>query len=448
MSGTLAFPPPKTRDVSIGCRLAAAAEAGRLPKELLIVGPAGTGKTFPVLCMLHVLATGYAGLRILICRQTRASLTNSVLVTFEQEVLAADGMGWLAGSVSRSTRMSYRYPNGSEVALGGLDKPDRILSTGWDLIFVNEAIETREDAWDALGSRLDRPGRPRRFGYLLADTNPGAPNHWLKTRCDEGRTSLWETSHKANPAMFDGVAWTPAGLAYLDRLDRLRGTRRKRLKEGLWASGEGTWFDTFDTSTHVSETAAYDPRWPVHFAVDSGVETGAVWFQVREGVDGPRVTVFADYYKYNLPAYDVGLELLALTRALCGRIDRGTQDPSGSSKSPTGPTVTGEYRRAGLDLNGWPSYSGSVSDGLNLLESFVAVDPPALLIHPRCSHLIDAFANYKRKRYRDQWADVPEDPQHPYEELMDALRGGLQDKFPEGRRPEPKLLRVPARRVF
>jgi hypothetical protein len=88
-----------------------------------------------------------------------------------------------------------------------------------------------------------------------------------------------------------------------------------------------------------------------------------------------------------------------------------------------------------------------VASGLALVESFVAVDPPKLLIHPRCRNLIDAFANYKRKRRGGQWIDDPEDPQHPYEDLIDSLRSGLLDKFPEGRKPDPGFMKVPGRRV-
>jgi Rad3-related DNA helicase len=71
------------RDMRVDVRLRQAIESGTLPKQLLISGPAGTGKTFAILCLLHCLASDEPGLRILICRQTRVSLTDSVLITFE-----------------------------------------------------------------------------------------------------------------------------------------------------------------------------------------------------------------------------------------------------------------------------------------------------------------------------------------------------------------------------
>lgn len=446
-------PPIPPHFERIDVRLKRAFNDGSFPKELVIVGPAGTGKTWPILAFLHTLCVKVPHIRVLICRQTRRSLTESVLATYEKEVLRAVGMTNLASGARRDNRSRYEYPNGSEIVLGGLDKPDKILSTAWDVIYPNEATELNEAAWDTLGSRLDRPGRPRWLGFLLADTNPGDPSHWLKKRCDDGRTTMWTTTHESNPLLYDGRNWTEDGEAYLARLDRLRGTRRKRLRDGLWAAGEGQWFDCFSDHHVNASKAAYDPRWPVHLAVDSGVHTGAVWFQVRENrTDGSvSVHVFGDYYAFNRPAYDAATDILERTSKLCGsrRIDRGTTDPAGgSATSVVGPTVFAEYARAGLYLEPWPSFPGAVLDGLALVDSFVSVEPPSLFVHPDCSNLVSAFANYKRAKRSNQYIDRPEDPQHPHEELMDALRGGLQDKFPDGRRRDREFRRMPARQVF
>lgn len=425
------------RDRRVDARLREALEAGAMPSELLVCGPAGTGKTYSILRALHCLAADYRDLRILVCRQTRASLTNSVLVTFEKEILAADGMESVAFGASRRTRSSYPYPSGSEIVLGGLDRPDRVLSTAWDVIYINEATETEEASWDTLLSRLRRPGRPGWLGHLIADTNPSAPGHWLKKRCDDGRTALWDTTHKANPRMWANGAWTAEGLQYREGLARLRGTRRLRLFDGLWAVGEGAWFDAFGAE-HVSELAAYEPTLPVHLAVDSGVYTGAVAFQVRPASDGhPVVTCFYDYLSEGVSAYEAAGAILA---GLAGRT--GTRlvvktDPAGGSRNPVGPTVMAEYARAGLKCDPWPV--GPVSDGLSLVEALLG-PPVRLWLHPGCKALSESLANYQRAKRAGQWTDQPEDPQHPAEDLVDALRGGLKAALPDGLAPpKPKL---------
>jgi hypothetical protein len=427
-------------------RLDEAIEAGGMPPEALLVGAAGTGKTWGILLQLHLLSIGNPGLRILVCRKTRGALTESVLVTYEQEILPLTGHSWIADGVKRRVRQSYTYPNGTEWIVGGLDKPSKILSTSYDLAFVNEAIELDEEDWETLQSRIGRPERQHPLNCLIGDTNPGDPSHWLKRRCDAGRCPEWTSRHRDNPELHDGRDWTEKGRLYLARLERLTGTRRKRLFEGVWAAGEGQWFETFGDQ-HVDKSAAYQPGLPVRLAVDCGVETGAVWFQVRGEGESAVVTVFGDYYSFNRSAHENAHAILDRTRALCGtaRVDRGLVDPSGGDRTAVGPTVLAEYERAGLRLTPWPRYPGSVNDGLALLDSFISVDPPGLLVHPDCQHLIQAFANYKRAKRGGQYLDIPVDPQHPHEDLIDPLRGGLQDRFPEGRRPAPAFRRTPAR---
>ena len=217
---------------------------------------------------------------------------------------------------------------------------------------------------------------------------------------------------------------------------------------------DGLWFPRFHEDRHVSVIAEYEQSLPVHISVDSGVFTGAVFFQVARGSTSngsiEEIRVFADYLAENLPAEQNARAILDLARTRCqGRIDVVSTDPAGGARNAVGPTVIGEYERVGLrPLRRWPI--GSVADGLALVESFV--DPAdghsRLAIHPRCNATIRAFQNYRRAKRAAQWQDYPEDPQHPHEDLIDALRGGLRLTFPEGRLSQPSLARVPARQVF
>ena len=288
------------------------------------------------------------------------------------------------------------------------------------------------------------------LGYLVGDTNPGDPAHWIKKRADAGEIGYWDTVHKANPALHDGAGWTAAGRNYLSSLDRLKGVRRKRLLDGLGAAGEGAWFDAFDPSIHVTDRGEFDPNLAVHLAVDTGKCTGAVLFQVRgEGLEAS-LSVFGDYYADGLNGQQNGRAILGLCRALCrGRYDVGTYDPSGNADTGHSSTIKADFDLVGLKrLDQWPRYPGSQADGLAILESFVSISPPKLAIHPRCVNLIDALANYRRAKRGGQYVDQPVDPQHPYEDLIDPLRSGLLNKFPEGRKLDPKFMMARARSVL
>jgi hypothetical protein len=217
---------------------------------------------------------------------------------------------------------------------------------------------------------------------------------------------------------------------------------------------DGLWFPGFDGPAQTSERAEYDPSLPVHLSVDSGVFTGAVFFQIAKTstLDGihDEVRIFADYLAENRTAEMNARALLDLARTLCnGKLETVSTDPAGGARNPVGPTVMAEYERAGLrPLRRWPV--GSIADGLALMESFIqpADGRARLILHPRCQALARAIGNYRRARRGGQWQDYPEDPQHPHEDLVDALRGGLRVCFPEGRVVQPSFQRIPARQVF
>jgi phage terminase large subunit len=281
-----------------------------IPPEVLIVGAAGTGKTWGVLLLLHLMCLERPNLRVLIARKTREAISESVLVTYEKEILPLTGHERMAYGIQRRVRQTYVYPNGTEWIVGGLDNPRKILSTSYDLVFVNEAIECDPEDWETLQSRIGRPGRSHGLNCLLGDTNPGDASHWLKMRCDKEKLlPIWNHTHKDNPSLWDNKKhkWTHAGELFLARLSRLTGARRKRLLEGLWVAGEGAWFDSFGDD-HIHPAAEYNHVHPTYLAVDSGVHTGAVWFNVFDRQKNePIIHVFGDYYSVNKTAFDSNL---------------------------------------------------------------------------------------------------------------------------------------------
>ncbi|WP_165068415.1 hypothetical protein [Paludisphaera rhizosphaerae] len=223
---------------------------------------------------------------------------------------------------------------------------------------------------------------------------------------------------------------------------------------------DGLWFKEFDEA-NVSETAEFDPSLPVYVAVDSGVFTGAVVFQIVRGwqwADPPeptRVHILADYLSEGRTAEACAMDLRELLDRHCGSAPRFVStDSAGGARNPVGPTVISEYERCGLvgssGIQAWPKYAGCVQEGLNLVEGLVrSADGSArLLIHPRCTRLIAAMQNYARARRAGQWMDYPADPQHPWEDLVDALRGGLATALPDGGRESMPMRRAHANRVF
>ena len=239
--------------------------------EVLISGPAGTGKSRACLEKIHHLMQKYDGARALIMRKTRASLTESALQTYERWVLGYDHP-IIQGGAQRRFRQNYQYPNGSEIIVGGMDNPTRVMSTEYDIVFVQEAIELSEDEYESLTTRLRNNVVP--FQAMVSDTNPGPPAHWIKQRCNQKMTVLLESRHEDNPRLYDneGKKWTDEGIDYIERLDRLTGARKQRLRYGKWVQAEGVVYEGYDPKIHLidRDKANIQDDWRKFKVVDFG----------------------------------------------------------------------------------------------------------------------------------------------------------------------------------
>jgi PBSX family phage terminase large subunit len=247
--------------------------------EILVAGPAGTGKSMACLQKIHLAALVNPGMRALIVRKTLASLGSTALVTWKNrvigEALETGAVKFYGGSPQESPQ--YKYSNGSVIVVGGMDRSIRIMSSEYDVIYVQEATELTEDDWEALTTRL-RNGKMS-FQQLIADCNPAQPTHWLKARCDRGSTTMLESRHEDNPTLFtEHGKLTDVGVSYIGKLDALTGVRYLRLRKGLWAAADGLVYDEYDPNTHLvngpkisSGKVTWPPEdWTRYWTVDFG----------------------------------------------------------------------------------------------------------------------------------------------------------------------------------
>lgn len=255
--------------------------------EVLISGPAGTGKSRACLEKLHLIAMKYPGMRGLIVRKTATSLTSTALVTWKTHVIAEDlkaGMvEYYGGSAQEPAQ--YRYRNGSVINIGGMDRSTRIMSSDFDVIYVQEATELSEENWENLTTRLRNGKLP--YQQLIADCNPDRPTHWLKMRADRGQTTMLESRHEDNPTLFvSDTVMTDEGTSYIGKLDNLTGVRKLRLRKGIWAGAEGLIYDEFDPLVHMTSQKGIPEDWPRYWAIDFGYENPFVCQWWAEHPDG------------------------------------------------------------------------------------------------------------------------------------------------------------------
>jgi PBSX family phage terminase large subunit len=374
-----------------------------IDSEVLAVGPAGTGKTLAACWKLHHIAIHAPGARILMVRKVLEDLKAGALATYTNQVKPElDNVRAFGGN--RFYPGEFRYDNGSVLQVVGMDKPGKVMSAEYDVIYANEATELTEDDWESLKSRL----RNGRYAYqqLLGDCNPTNPRHWLRARCENGLTRYIQTTHQDNPLYWDTNlnAWTTVGYAYVQQtLAGLTGIRRKRLFEGVWAAAEGVVYPEFDFQTNVRTMDC--TGWRTILGGDIGARNPTALLTIRRSGDG-RTHIERERYQRNMGADDI-------TDAICDEMQQskaevGWLDPS--AKAYIDACVLRGYNVKGAN--------NDVKHGIGVVTTAFA---DGLTVDPSCVNTIAEFESYAWQ----EGATEKDAPIKQNDHAMDGIRYAL-----------------------
>lgn len=380
-------------------------------RDALIVceGPAGTGKSLGGLWKIH-LAAMQKRIRGLLVRQTHLALTSTTLVTFEElvikDALAHGIVHWFGGSGNKPP--GYRYKqSGSFIAVGGLDKPSKFLSSEYDRIVVDEATEVTETAVETLLGRLRGPGDTYKQIILLC--NPDAPTHWINQRADRGDMPRLLSRHRDNPKYYtaDGHL-TPDGEDYIvGKLGKLTGVRRLRYLDGIWAAAEGIIYEEYDPRVHLVDKPTFSPDtrlcsagmpwdWPRYWSIDFGYIHPFVLKRYAIDPDG-RAWRYAEIYRTKRLVEDHAADVMA-------EVTREHPDGRREWTEPKPQTVICDHDAEGRatfeDKTGLPTRAAnkSVLEGIQAVQSRLRIQPDG---KPRLLYVQDA-----RKRRDTELSDA------------------------------------------
>lgn len=269
--------------------------------QVMIHGPAETGKSIASLALMDYLCWQNPGIQASLIRKVAADLPGTVLKSYEGKILKMpQGESDSPYGVHKhggEHPVWYRYPNGSQIWVGGMDHPGKILSGERDLVLVNQCEELEMNDWETISTRTTGRAGVLRPGRLIGDCNPGPSTHWIIALAEAGVLKMVKSVHQDNPSLFDPETGqiTDQGKLSMVALDRLTGVRYKRLRKGLWVAAEGVVYETYDPTTHIRQ----NPVGAIQYYV-AGVDWGftnpgviQVW-----GVDGDgRMYRFEEVYQ-------------------------------------------------------------------------------------------------------------------------------------------------------
>lgn len=276
--------------------------------EVLIEGPARCSKTKAILAKLVMRAERYPKSRHLLLRQTRSSLTTSVLPELEAKILGMTHPAVLNGGKAEN-KLQYTFPNGSVIVTGGMDHEERLFSSEYDTVAVIECTELRLEKYETLLRCLSHDVCPYR--QIIADCNPSFHAHWLNKRAATGKMRRLHARHRDNPYLWDEAKgeWTPIGRDVMRALNNMTGNRRLRLLEGKWATAEGVVYPDWLPSVHLIPRFDIPNDWRRIRCIDFGFSHPFVCLWIAFDPDG-RAYVYRQLYRTELNVADRAAPLI------------------------------------------------------------------------------------------------------------------------------------------
>jgi len=280
--------------------------------EVIIAGPADTGKTYACIQKLDSLLWAFPGSQAVMVRKTLVSLFTSCFQTYTKILREGRKEGErLPVRLFGGEKPQWAdYPNGSRLFFAGMDNPQKALSSERDFIYVNQAEELSLEDWETLSTRCSGRAGNAPYAQIFGDCNPGAPNHWIKHR---DSLLLLHSQHRDNPTIYDAEGnLTDGGKRRLEVLDNLTGLRRARLRDGKWVQAEGAIYADYDAALHVINRFPIPDDWNRYWGVDFGYTNPFVWQAWAEDADG-RLYLYKEIYRTQRLVEDHCADILAAT---------------------------------------------------------------------------------------------------------------------------------------
>lgn len=346
------------------------------------------------------LALRYPGAQFGIVRKTAASLAATTQRTFFRDVIDTH---YVTSRNKSENWVEVARPGNepSRIWFMGLDPdpitgvPSKIGSFDGAAIFADEAVEMTEGDWIMLQGRLRDPRMP--WHQLMAATNPGAPNHWLKQRFTppvDGQREYYHATAADNRFL---------SADFQERIASLpNNVFGQRLGQGLWVMAEGAIYAFPPEQIRGPESATFK-------RVVAGIDWGFVHAFACEiiGVSGSgRISVLGEIYRTGALIEDLIPVLLRLQNTL--GIEAFYADPSE-------PEYIAACQRKGVAI---VPATNDVLPGINAVSAAIR---QGMTIDPACRGLLNELPNYRWAPERST-GGFKEKPVEEGDDACDALR--------------------------
>lgn len=358
-------------------------------KYIVVYGGAGAGKSFNIAAfLLFERLLCYPSLNLLATRKVGRTIRFSLWELFV-DLLSATEVPFS----KNSTEKRIELPNGSYIQMLGVDEPEKLKSSQYNFIWMEEATEFDLNDFEMLRLRLRRKTPDGMRNQMILSFNPVSKNNWVYAKFfqqDYPDTTVIHATHRDNP--------------FLDReyVELLKNLERENyhLFE-IYAEGK---FSDFDTNLIYPHYKIVDELPKEFEAIACGVDFGfnnpcAV---VKVGLKDGVLYVIDEIYRRGLTQADLVKSLKhpnwVKHTFVCDSAE---------------PDRIEDMRRAGL--------KAVACEKEDLLYQIQLIQSHPLYIHRRCSNTLKEIQQYSWKIDK-KTNQILDEPTKFMDHAMDALR--------------------------
>lgn len=209
------------------------------------VGGVRSSKSYSIAQCINAYALEYPGLAIGICRKVASTLTGSVVRPFIKVAQLFDA--WQNANFNKTERY-YVYdqgdgnPNKSTIQFFGLDDIEKIKSTEFNLIWLEEATGFTYEDFTFLQTRLSAP-KPEGWerNQVILSLNPSDARGWIKAELlPQKGVCLIESTYKDNPFL------SKEYIRNILAMEQTNPRMYRQLVLNEWGVSEGLVFDKWE----------------------------------------------------------------------------------------------------------------------------------------------------------------------------------------------------------
>lgn len=284
--------------------------------ELTVEGPTRTGKTLVCLLKLFYLHMHIKGLRTAIVRAHNVDLDATIRHDIRNTLLKYDLNDPRSPVQPEGGTKKFHtlYINGGECRIGGLYRPQHILGTEYDLIFISQLEQLTEEQFQILRTRCTgsagnwRTAQNTPISQILSDCNPDTPHHWMYTREKNGQMKFVKFDFHDNPKFFRQNRWSPDGYKVVTDLNQsLTGIYHDRYFKGYRVAAEGSVFHIQDC--HILDELPNLDNYQLYNAMDFGMKTPSTCLWIAWNRAENDVIVFREWRKTMTNILEMGHEI-------------------------------------------------------------------------------------------------------------------------------------------